>query len=267
MKIKFTIYVFFLSVILLVLLICCKIEIIKTIPTITIAAVKSITTTTAISGGAITNGGGSAITERGVCWSIIQNPTTTDIKITSGTGIGSFECPLTGLLPGATYYLKAYAINSSGIGYSNQVSFTTIALMPIVTTSLVKDVTVNSASCGGNITNDGGSSVTARGACWSNTQGPTIAKSKTIDGTGKGSFTSEITGLLPGTTYFIRAYATNSIGTAYGNQETITTLSVLPVITTSAAYGITSTTASIGGNIVNDGGSSVTALGVCWSLA
>ena len=266
MKNKFTIYVVSISAILLFLIVCCKIQIEKTIPIVAISAVKNITSTTASCGGSITNAGGTAITERGVCWSFSQNPTIEDSKITSGTGIGSFECPLTGLTPGATYFLKAYAINSSGTGYSNEVSFATIALLPVLTTLVLSDVTVNSVSSGGNITSDGGSLITARGVCWSNTQVPTIAKSKTIDGTGKGSFSSLLTGLVAGTTYYVRAYATNSIGTAYGNQETTTTLSVLPVITTSAASAITSTTASISGNVVNDGGSAVTALGVCWSL-
>jgi uncharacterized protein (TIGR02145 family) len=81
------------------------------------------------------------------------------------------------------------------------------------------------ASSGGNITNDGGGNITARGVIWSTSQNPTIAlTTKTTDGTGTGSFTSSITGLSPGTVYYVRAYATNSAGTAYGNQQTLTTV-------------------------------------------
>ena len=80
------------------------------------------------------------------------------------------------------------------------------------------------ANSGGNIT-DGGASVTARGVVWNTSQNPTIALStKTIDGTGTGNFSSAISGLTPNTTYYLRAYATNSAGTAYGNEITFTTM-------------------------------------------
>ncbi len=79
-----------------------------------------------------------------------------------------------------------------------------------ITTSAVTSPTTNSATSGGNITTDGGAPVTARGVCWSTSQNPTTANSKTTDGTGTGSFTSNITGLTANTTYYVRAYATNS---------------------------------------------------------
>ena len=77
---------------------------------------------------------------------------------------------------------------------------------------------------GGNVTADGGATVTARGICWSTSQNPTISGSHTTDGTGTGTFTSNMTGLEPNTTYYVRAYATNSAGTAYGDQVSFTTL-------------------------------------------
>jgi formylglycine-generating enzyme required for sulfatase activity len=93
-----------------------------------------------------------------------------------------------------------------------------------LTTIIVSSITSTTAISGGNITNDGGGSITARGVCWSTSQNPTIAlTTKTNNGTGTGSFTSSLTGLTPGTTYYVRAYATNSAGTAYGNQQTLTT--------------------------------------------
>ena len=84
-------------------------------------------------------------------------------------------------------------------------------------------ITSTTAQSGGNVTSDGGTAVTSRGVCWSPIPLPTIANSKTIDGSGSGSFTSNLTGLNPGTIYFIRAYATNSAGTSYGNQVSFTT--------------------------------------------
>lgn len=96
---------------------------------------------------------------------------------------------------------------------------------PAVTTSSVSGVDPTSATCGGMVSDDGGYSVTARGVCWSTSPGPTVAlPTKTIDGNGVGSFTSSITGLAPGPTFYVRAYATNAVGTGYGNEITFTTL-------------------------------------------
>ena len=96
---------------------------------------------------------------------------------------------------------------------------------PTVITTSVTSIMSNSATCGGNVTSDGSSTVTARGVCWSTTQNPTIADDHTINGNGMGSFTSSITGLTPETTYYVRAYATNSVGTAYGSQVSFITTS------------------------------------------
>jgi hypothetical protein len=236
-------------------------------PTVTTSAVTGITQTTATSGGNVTSDGGSSVTARGVCWSTSPNPTTANNKTTNGTGTGSFTSNLTGLTPGTPYYVRAYATNSQGTGYGNQVSFTTSAGLPAVTTSAVSGITSTSATSGGNVTSDGGTTVTARGVCWSTSPNPTTANSKTTNGTGTGSFTSNLTGLTPGTPYYVRAYATNSQGTGYGNQVSFTTSAGLPAVTTSAVSGITSTSATSGGNVTSDGGVDVTARGVCWSTS
>ena len=97
--------------------------------------------------------------------------------------------------------------------------------IPTVTTNSVTSITKNSAQCGGNVTSDGGATVTERGVCWATYQYPTIYSNTTHDGSGTGSFTSYITNLSPGTTYYVRAYATNSEGTAYGAQRSFTTQS------------------------------------------
>lgn len=98
--------------------------------------------------------------------------------------------------------------------------------LPTLTTTAVGNITTNSAATGGNVTNDGGASVTSRGVVWSTTTNPTIAlTTKTSNGTGIGSYVSSITGLTSNTTYYVRAYATNSVGTAYGSQQTFKTLS------------------------------------------
>jgi uncharacterized protein (TIGR02145 family) len=91
---------------------------------ITTTAISSNTGTSAVSGGNITNNGGSLVTSRGVCWSTSPNPTTANNITTNGSGTGSFTSTLTGLTANTTYYVRAYAINSAGTAYGNQVSFT-----------------------------------------------------------------------------------------------------------------------------------------------
>ncbi len=89
--------------------------------------------------------------------------------------------------------------------------------LPVLTTTPITYITQNTAKSGGNITSDGGLTITARGVCWGTNNSPTIADSKSVNGTGAGGFTSSITGLTANTTYYARAYATNSIGTGYGS--------------------------------------------------
>lgn len=229
---------------------------------LTTTSISSITATSVNSGGNITSIGGAAVTERGVCWSTNITPTISDNKTNDATGIGTFTSSLSGLTPETTYYLRAYATNSIGTAYGNEISFATT--LPTITTTTVSSITATSANSGGNVTAIGGAAVTARGVCWSTTSNPTIALStKTSNAIGFGTFTSLITGLSIGNTYYVRAYATNSIGTAYGAEETFAT--TLPTITTSNISAITTTTATCGGEVITSGGATVTSRGICWS--
>jgi hypothetical protein len=235
------------------------------IPILATAQVISITFSTAISGGNVTSDGGSPVTARGVCWSTSQNPTTADSHTTDGTGTGSFVSNITGLSSNTTYYMRAYATNSVDTGYGDQISFTTSTItIPAVSTNTVSSVTASTAISGGNVTSDGGAMVTERGVCWSTSQNPTIANDKTTDGSGTGSFVSNISGLYGNTTYFVRAYATNSEGTSYGNQVSFTT-ALLPTVSTTEVNDIKGNSAKAGGTVINNGGSTITAQGLCWS--
>ena len=160
--------------------------------------------------------GAGAVTARGVCWSTGQNPTITDNKTTDGTGSGAFSSSITRVNAETTYYVRAYATNSIGTSYGTQVSFST--KLPVISTTVLSSITATNANSGGNLTDIGGAAVTDRGVCWSTSSNPTISDNKTTNGTGSGIFTSYISGLTFGTTYFLRAYATNSIGTAYGSE-------------------------------------------------
>ena len=241
------------------------------LPVVTTTPMTEITETFARCGGEITDDYGSPVLARGVCWGIDSNPDTTGYHTSDGIGTGVFESVLTGLTANTQYYVRAYATSIYGTKYANEVEFNTgqSVTTPLVSTSAISAITQTSAISGGNVIADGGADVTARGVCWSNGPDPTIANSFTTDGTGTGSFISQLTGLTSNTTYYFRAYATNSAGTSYGSQQTFTTLTdpVLPTITTDDATDITQTTATSGGNVVSDGGAVVSVRGVCWSTS
>lgn len=196
------------------------------VPELTTTEVSSVTDSSAVSGGNITSDGGATVTARGVCWSTSQTPTISNNHTIDSDGAGTFTSEITGLNPATKYYVRAYATSSAGTGYGSAMSFTSKAILPTVTTSNISNITSSLATCGGTITSDGGATVTARGVCWGTTQTPTISENKTIDGDGVGTFTSEITGLISNTTYYVRAYAKNSIGVGYGN--TISFITAVP---------------------------------------
>ena len=231
-------------------------------------SISKITSTTATIGGNVTSEGGGSVTARGVVWGTTTGPTIAlDTKTTDGTGFGPFTSSLTSLKPATTYYVRAYATNSSGTTYGAETSFTTLPSTPTITTTDLTNITAISATSGGNISSDGGGVVTARGIVWSTSTEPTIAlNTKTNDGGGTGSFNSSMTGLSTNIKYYVRAYATNSAGTSYGNEITFTTLNNLPILVTNDATSITATTAVLNGNVTADAGSAVTQKGIVWAM-
>jgi uncharacterized protein (TIGR02145 family) len=435
----------------------------NSIPVLTTTEASAITTTTAICGGNITSDGGSPLIERGVCWSTYANPTFNDNKTTDGSATGGFTSSLTGLNPSTTYYARAYATNSLGTNYGNEITFITyegtvsdiqgnvyktiqigsqtwmtenlktikykdgtgipltysystpcycwynndsvsncanngalynwytintgslcptgwhipadtewktlemylgmtqqeadaiggrgtdqgiqlknssgwdnggngtntsgfralpsgtreggggffslgyggawwsstesssigaimrsvdynynkvgrgehnkdggfsvrclLDSLPTVNTQIITGITSTSAESGGDVTNEGASSVSSRGVCWSTAPNPTIASNICQNGAGTGFYSCSITGLSPGTLYYLRTFATNNHGTSYGDQISFTTHS-LPLLTTNSATLITSISATCGGDITYDGGTAVTQRGICWN--
>ncbi len=200
------------------------------LPTVTTNPVTRISTTIATTGGNVTNDGGGAVSDRGVCWNTTGSPTISGSKLSAGSGTGVFKSPLTGLTAGQTYHLRAYVTNSAGTGYGNEVVFSTLASIvpPTVTTAAVSNIQVTTAIGGGSVTDWGGDSVTARGVCWNTTGTPNINGSHTVDGSDTGSYSSGLAPLVGNSVYYVRAYATNSAGTGYGNQVTFTSATAQP---------------------------------------
>lgn len=204
------------------------------LPSLTTTAATSISSNGAATGGVVTSGGGAQVSARGVVYGTSANPTLSNPFTVDGNGMGSFISVLTGLTPVTAYRVRAYATNSAGTAYGNEILFSTSIGLPVLVTSNMSLITHNSAQSGGTISTDGGASIAQRGVCWSTTAQPTTANARTQNGTGTGTFTSNITGLTASTQYFLRAYATNSAGTAYGQQQSFTT-TVLFVCGTSLA--------------------------------
>lgn len=137
------------------------------------------------------------------------------------------------------YFLAGFIILFSSLLYNCKKEELKVA--PTVTITAPTNITANSALVSSNITADGGSEVLSRGIVFGVNENPTTSDSKTTDGKGLGTFISSLTSLSPDTTYNLKSYATNAIGTAYSGQTSFKTLALLPIISTTDLTSITST--------------------------
>ena len=211
------------------------------LPAVSLSPVITITSNTAYSGGNVINQGSSNVTVRGVCWGTAMNPTiakpltptTSGGRTKNGSGLGEFTSYLTGMSGNTLYYIRAYATNGSGTSYSGYNTFTTVGNLPSILTTIISNITINSASSGGNVTSQGSSAITERGICYSTSINPTTSQPTITTNVGGkiinigtlGSFITNISGLSTGVLYYVRAYAINSYGTSYGVNQSFTTSS------------------------------------------
>ncbi len=206
-------------------------------PTVSLQIVDDVTYNSARFKGGIVTIGSAKVTKHGFCWSTSEDPTTTSMGVCN---LGDSEKAkdityiATSLEPNTTYYVRAYAENIEGISYSNQMKFQTKGTPQLasVETGSVNNILATQAEVSGNVTNLGNTeSITQFGHVWSTRQNPTINDSKTQHGasTSIGTYTSTLTELAPSTVYYVRAYATNSVGTSYGEQKSFRTSSVVSI--------------------------------------
>lgn len=238
------------------------------LPQVTTDEVSNILATSATCGGEVAANSGYAITARGICWSdktatpTISNDHTEEVATT-----GHFTSMMIGLDRNTTYYVRAYAVNEKGTNYGETKIFTTLSGLPTVTTAQVTDIKTTTAICGGNVTNNGGYTITARGICWSSISStPTPEDNHTNEVADNGAFSSLMTGLEANTTYYVRAYATNEVGTAYGESVIFTSGNGLPSVETiDPGENITASSIGAVGNVTDDGGYEVTIRGFVYS--
>jgi uncharacterized protein (TIGR02145 family) len=215
--------VVFLSIVFIALIHTCKK---MTVPVVTTLGVSGITQTSAVYSGNVLDDGGAEVLDRGIYFDTTQTLITSGSgrRTLDGKGTGSFSSRLGGLSVNTKYYICAYATNREGTGFGETISFTTYGVLPAtVSTTIVTSITSSTAISGGFVYGDGAGRVTSRGVCWAKFPNPSISDSKTEDGSGLGSFISKLTQLEVNNTYYVRAYATNEVGTAYGELRSFIT--------------------------------------------
>jgi hypothetical protein len=234
---------------------------------ITTNPITSVTNTSAVSGGSNIVGTGTIIS-RGICRNTNPSPTisNTVLYANPANSTANFISTITGLTPGTTYYVRTFITDSSGTYYGNQQSFITQNIITTAATS----ITATSAVSGGTFTGVSGN-ISSLGVCWvlgSDPNDPEITDTKAIGIRIGGTFTVNITGLLPNTLYKIRSFIQiNGSPAIYGNLETFTTLSTLPTVTTSPTVtSIIATSFTASGNVTATGGASVINRGIRRSL-
>jgi uncharacterized protein (TIGR02145 family) len=201
------------------------------VATIVLDSISNIGTITATAHSNISSQGGGEVTERGIVWNTNPIPTVNNNLVLTGSGSGVFITDINEMPNSSTIYIRSFAVNNFGISYSNEISFSTLTGLPTLTTNTINNVITETATTGGDIIDDGGSPVTDRGVVWANSPNPTLSDNFNSEGSGIGYYVNYISGLSPGTNYYLRAYATNSFGTAYGNEIVFTTLLEKPTIT------------------------------------
>ena len=233
----------------------------KSLPGMNMLQVTDIKMNTAVFHAEITNTGAPSYTERGFVYATSSMPTldNTLAKLTAPVNEEStYTATATNLQTDQTYYVRAYAINDLGVNYStNETSFTTQMVLPEVTTGPVSDKSIahGRASVEGTIVDAGEPAYTERGFAYGVNHNPTVEDDtkKVVSGSGTGVFSANLTNLAEGNVYYIRAYATNAKGTAYGSEAVLDFHAVLPEVRTDAVSDISPTSATLNGTILSVG--------------
>lgn len=234
------------------------------LPVVVTTAPFNINLTDAQSGGDVLSEGSGPVSVKGICWKTTPGASIADDTTVDGSGLGSFVSTMWGLTLNTTYFVRAYATSQVGTGYGQELSFTTGTTTPTVVTTPILNTTSTMAPGGGEVLSDGGAPVTSRGVCW-NTAGTPVypTDSNRLSGTGLGVFSVDLTNLTPSTQYYARAFAVNSVGTGYGQQEEfVTQAASLPtVVIDSVGFNVGHHIVPCFGTVITDGGAPLTGKG------
>jgi hypothetical protein len=232
---------------------------------------SSLTPTSAISGGEVTDDGGENILSYGVCWGTSANPSLSDGNYTvDGSGKAAFTSSIKNLKQKTAYYVRAYAKHSAGISYGNAISFITPSFVsttiPIVYTYDVSNVDTNKLilKLNGEIMYPGGSDVTEQGFVWNLKGGPSVSDSK-IQSTNLTTVFSELFDFQMSTSYFVKAYAINNYGVSYGQEVEIKIEKAKPKVATREIIEIDSNYAICTAEVTYSGGAQIIDRGICWA--
>lgn len=241
-------------------------EVTLDVPTVVTGSCLSVTYTEAVCEGVVVSDGLSPVTDRGICWSTSTSPTLSDSHTSEGPGMGQFTSTLTNLIPGVTYYYRAYATNAMGTSFGETLQLTaTPNTIPVLTTLPVSNNAGFTVTCGGVVNDDGGTPILEQGVCWSTDNNPTLNDNHCVGPVGVDTFSCQITGLNLYTVYYFRAYATNAVGTSYGNNVTVRTATYLNTLmmdlSDTTNVSITATARMMNFNTSNSG------KGFCWSTS
>ena len=215
-----------------------------------VASNISIANERATFNGTILTNGDPVYTERGFVYGTVHNPTVEDDtkKVAAGSGTGAFSVNATGITEGTTYYIRAYATNAAGTAYGEEVMLNFKAVMPVVTTQDVTEITGTSAIFNGTVVSVGDPAYTEKGFVYGSLHNPNVEDNttKTVSGTSTGIYNTNITELTTGTLLYVRAYATTSKGTAYGEEVSFTPQSPEYVVLTTAGIMVQKTDIGVG---------------------
>lgn len=252
---------------ILVLYACEKVEP-ERIAKVATESVSDIQCNTSVASGFLIDVPDEGVTDHGHCWSVAEDPNISNpcSHLGERKTKGNFNSNLNELIPGTLYHVRAYAQTGDQVTYGENITFTTSAAsLPSISTYEASSITMNSAICGGEVLSDGGYPVTARGICWNTTGSPTAEQNPVSSGTGLGSFDSHLTGLDSRTTYYVKAFASNELGTSLGNEIVFST-SDLPSVQTVEVTGTTPNSVSVVGKVTDGGDIDVTERGFCWDV-
>lgn len=245
-------------------------------PVVSLESVEAVTYNSALLHGLIVSPGSANITRYGVCYSETPNPTIDDNSTNLGDNSSpcSFESRITNLKANTEYYVRAYAVNSVGLAYSEKaLSFTTAELptIPTVTTGDITEISSRSAVLPGCIVSLGNvTALSDYGHVWAKIAEPTLqngAFTSLGERTEVGDYTSSVENLEPYTEYYVRAYAKNEKGTAYGEVKTFKTTKTDVILFTAEVTEIIHNAATCGGTVQTTGGYTIAERGVCWSTS